>query len=91
MSRDNAVGIALLAGCGVSLGIMLAYIRGGVRPTYGGPTWLAVGAGLLFFGLLIAGFWMNRGSSGRFTGNDVGGPRRSLWDRIRGRGDHGGR
>lgn len=87
MSRDNAVGIALLAGCGVSLGIMLAYIRGGVRPTYGGPGWLAALVAILFIGMLVAGFWMNRGSAGRFTGNDVGGPRRSLWDRLRGRRD----
>lgn len=88
MSRDNAVGIALLGACGISLGIMLAYIRGGVRPTYGGPGWLAVGVTILFIGLLVVGWWKGRGS-GQFTGNDVGGPRRSLWDRIRGRKDRG--
>ena len=87
MSRDNAVGIALLAACGISLGIMLAYIKGGVRPTYSGPGWIAAGGAILFFGLLIGGWWMGRDSSGRFTGNDVGGPRRSLWDRVRGRRD----
>ena len=88
MSRDNAVGIALLAGCGLSLGIMLAYIKGGVRPTYNGPAWLAVGVSILFIGLLLVGWWKGRGT-GQFTGNDVGGPRRSLWDRVRGRRDEG--
>lgn len=88
MSRDNAIGIALLAACGISLGIMLAYTRAGVRPTYSGPVWLAVGVSVLFVGLLLLGWWRGRGA-GQFTGNDVGGPRRSLWERIRGRKDRG--
>ena len=88
MSRDNAVGIALLGACGVALGIMLAYIRAGERPTYSGPAWLGAGLSILFVGLLIVGWWRGRGS-GAFTRDDLRGPRRSLWDRVRGRRDEG--
>ena len=52
MSRDNAVGIVLLAVCGLALGVMLAYIRAGERPTYGGPGWLAAVLGVLFIALV---------------------------------------
>ena len=88
MSRDNAIGIALLGVCGLALGVMLAYIREGERPTYSGPGWLAAGIAILFIGLLIFGWWRGRGA-GSFTRDDVGGPRRSLWQRLRGRRDDG--
>ena len=82
MSRDNAVGIVLLAVCGLALGVMLAYIRAGERPSYGGPGWLAAVLGVLFFGALIFGFIRNRGA-GSFTRNDVGSPDDTWWRRLR--------
>ena len=82
MSRDNAIGIVLLAVCGLALGVMLAYIRAGERPTYGGPGWLAGLIAVIFIGALIFGFIRNRGS-GAFTRDDVGSPNDPWWRRLR--------
>jgi heme A synthase len=82
VSRDNLVGILLLGVCGLALGVMLAYIRAGERPTYTGPGWLAGAIAVLFIGLLIFGAIRGRGA-GAFTRDDVGAPRPSWWRRLR--------
>lgn len=90
-NRENAVGIALLAVCGVVAAIMLYYIAIGERPTIDlGPAGSAIGL-ILFLGLIVLGVirtpWFRRlrgGESGR-QWPDPGTGQKSLWDRLRGR------
>jgi len=90
MSRDNLVGIAFLGVCGVVAAFLIVAIITGERPRLSLNPVVGTALGIAFFGLVLYGMFggrRNRGSFGQRQWPDpqTGRPRKSLWDRLRGR------
>jgi drug/metabolite transporter (DMT)-like permease len=84
---DNFIGVLLLVLCLVVAGLMIWSITSGEDFEYNGPNWLAWGLAALFTGAVLYGLYQGFvRKSGREWPNPQAG-RRSLWDRIRGRGE----
>lgn len=88
--RENLVGLLLLLFCGVSATIMIRAIITGELPTVNLPPGVAPVVGVVFVGFLLFGmgrsFLDRRSTGGGPAWPDPRTGRRSLWDRIRGRG-----
>ncbi|MEJ7839757.1 MAG: hypothetical protein WKF81_13165 [Thermomicrobiales bacterium] len=90
-NRDNAVGFIMLGACAVVAVFMLIAIQTGERPELNLNPVVSIALGVIFFVLVIFGMFRNR-ISGKSSGGgrqwpdpQTGRPRKSLWDRLRGR------
>lgn len=81
--RENIIGALLLTLCAAAGGIMIYSIVTGNELEYNGPRWLVWVLGIVFFGAVFGGLFMNLASRRRSGGTpqwpDPGSGRRPWW------------